>query len=141
MKFKIVFILMNLLCIESILLGQSTIKVDIEKIGEGICKGPEAITIDIEGHIYSGMADGRIIRFNSDGSNPEVFAQTGGRPLGLKFDSEGNLLVCDAYKGLLSISLDGNVSVLTTEHDGKPFKLTDDLDISFNGTVKTYRFD
>ncbi len=28
----------------------------------------------------------------------EVFAQTGGRLLGLNFDSEGNLLVCDAYK-------------------------------------------
>ncbi len=144
MKFKIIFILMNLLCIESILLGQSTFQVDIEKIGEGICKGPEAIAIDNEGHIYSGMADGRIIRLNSDGSNPEVFAQTDGRPLGLKFDSEGNLLVCDAYKGLLSISLDGNVSVLTTEYDGKPFKLTDDLDILINGTVyfsdATYKY-
>jgi len=105
---------------------------------------PEAIAFDNENYIYSGMEDGRIVRFNSDGTNPEVIAQTGGRPLGLKFDSEENLLVCDAYRGLLSVSLDGNISVLTTEHDDKPYKLTDDLDIAVNGTVyfsdATYKY-
>jgi len=81
------------------------------------------------------MEDGRIIKFSSDGLSHEVIAQTGGRPLGLQFNSKGNLLVCDAYKGLLSIGMDSNITILTTEHDGKPFKLTDDLDILTNGTI------
>ena len=135
MKTKIFFILMYLLCIEAKILAQSTIEVNVEKIGVGICKGPEAIAIDNEGFIYSGMEDGQIIRFSPDGLIHEVIARTGGRPVGLKFDSEGNLLVCDAYKGLLSLGMNGNISVLTTEHDGKPYKLTDDLDFSINGIV------
>jgi hypothetical protein len=65
-------------------------------------RGPEDVAIDSLGRIYGGMEDGRIIRFQSDGSHPEVFADTKGRPLGLDFDKAGNLVVCDAYKGLHS---------------------------------------
>src|SRR2546421_1101362 len=67
---------------------------------------PEDVAIDSQDRIYCGTEDGRIFRFQADGTHPEVFANTGGRPLGLIFDREGNLIVADASKGLLSIARD-----------------------------------
>jgi len=107
----------------------------VERLGEGVGVGPEDIAVDAQDRIYGGMQDGRILRFQSDGSLPEVFADTGGRPLGLHFDTDGNLVVADAYKGLLSISPDGAITVLSTEQGGVPFRLTDDVDIAADGTV------
>ena len=58
-----------------------------------------------------------------------------GRPLGLVFDPVGNLIVADAYKGLLSIAPNGTVSVLTTAADGVPLVCTNDLDVAADGTI------
>ena len=96
---------------------------------------PEDVAIDSQDRIYCGAEDGRIFRFQADGTHPEVFANSGGRPLGLSFDHEGNLIVADAMKGLLSIARDGSISVLTTEADGVPFRCTNDLDIATDGTI------
>src|SRR5712692_7296591 len=96
---------------------------------------PEDVAIDTQDRIYCGAADGRIFRFQPDGTRPEVFANTGGRPLGLIFDHDGNLIVADAMKGLLSIARDGSISVLTTEAEGLPFRLTNDLDVAADGTI------
>src|SRR5439155_11418475 len=91
---------------------------------------PEDVALDSRDRLYSGAADGRIFRFQPDGTHPEVFANTGGRPLGLIFDHDGNLIVADANKGLLSISSNGAISVLTTEAEGIPFRCTNDLDVA-----------
>lgn len=96
---------------------------------------PEDVAIDSQDRMYSGTDDGRIFRFQADGTRPEVFANTGGRPLGLIFDRDGNLIVADAIKGLLSIARDGNISVLTTNADGVPFRCTNDLDLAADGTI------
>jgi sugar lactone lactonase YvrE len=105
---------------------------------------PEDVAIDSQERIYCGADDGRIFRFQPDGTRPEVFANTQGRPLGLIFDRDGNLIVADAIKGLLSISRDANISVLTTETEGIPFRCTNDLDIASDGTIyftdATYKF-
>ncbi len=47
------------------------------------------------------------MQLQPDGTQPRVFANTGGRPLGLIFDREGNLIVADAIKGLLSVNKGG----------------------------------
>src|SRR6185295_12743000 len=47
----------------------------------------------------------------------------------------GNLIVADAFKGLLSISPDGQISVLTTEAGGMRFAFTDDVDIASDGKI------
>lgn len=107
----------------------------VERLGAGAGFGPEDVAVDAQGRIYGSMEDGRIVRFQADGSQPEVFADTGGRPLGLHFDAAGNLVVADAYEGLLSISPDGSISVLSTEEGGVPFRLTDDVDIAADGTI------
>jgi len=96
---------------------------------------PEDVAIDSQDRIYSGTADGRIFRFQPDGTRPEVFVNTGGRPLGLIFDHNGNLIVADAIKGLLSIAQDGSHAVLTTQANGVPFRCTNDLDIAADGTI------
>lgn len=105
---------------------------------------PEDVAFDSQDRIYCGTDDGRIFRFQADGKQPLVFANTGGRPLGLIFDHDGNLMVADAVKGLLSIAGDGKVTVLSTEADGVPFRCTNDLDVAADGTIyftdATYKF-
>lgn len=79
-------------------------------LGKGKINGPEDVAIDNEGRIYGGTQDGKIVRILRDDSI-EIFAETKGRPLGIQFDKEQNLIVCDAYKGLLSIDPKGNLNV------------------------------
>jgi sugar lactone lactonase YvrE len=103
-------------------------------LGNGF--GPEDVALDKQDRIYAGLDDGRIMRLQADGTKPEVFSNTHGRPLGLVFDATGNLIVADAIKGLLSIAADGAVTVLTTAaEDGQAFACTNDLDVAADGTI------
>lgn len=107
----------------------------IKRIGEGIGIGPEAVAFDGRGRIYTGVNDGRILRFEHDGTQPQEFCHTNGRPFGLKFDSAGNLIVADGLKGLLMVTPAGEVSVLTNSVNGTPINLANDLDIAADGTI------
>ena len=115
--------------------AQTVIDVDLYRIAEDMVDGPEAIAFDDEGKMYTANEDGRIIVLSRDGTDPYDFAQTEGRPLGLKFDLQGNLIVADAYEGLLSIDTTGEITILSTECDSLPFLITDDLDISSDGII------
>ena len=70
---------------------------------------------------------------NSDG----VFSNTKGRPLGMAFDLEENLIVADAIKGLLLIDAGGTVNILSIQSDSDniPFRFVDDLDIASDGKI------
>lgn len=105
-----------------------------ELLGKGQLHGPEDTAVDAAGRVYGSQQDGSIVRIGSDGSI-ENFAQTGGRPLGMAFDTSGNLIVADAFKGLLSIDAQGQMRVLSTEAGGVPFKFTDDLEIASDGRI------
>ncbi|MFL1405126.1 SMP-30/gluconolactonase/LRE family protein [Marinobacter sp. M1N3S26] len=105
---------------------------DLLAVGELV--GPEDVAVDDQGRVYGGTHTGSIMRIGRDGS-VEDWVQTGGRPLGLEFDAAGNLIVCDAWKGLLSVSPEGDITVLATEADGVSFAFTDDLDIAADGTI------
>ena len=85
---------------------------NLKMISLGAEEGPEHIAIGKDGKLYTTVASGNILRMNADGSNQEVFANTGGRVLGFDFDAAGNLIAADAIKGLLSISPDKKTSVL-----------------------------
>ncbi len=102
-------------------------------LGDGFA--PEDIALDQQDRLYAGFDDGRVMRAQADGTNPEVFADTQGRPLGMAFDSEGNLILADAIKGLLSISREGAITVLSSDIDGSPFRCANDLDIAADGTI------
>jgi sugar lactone lactonase YvrE len=106
-----------------------------EHMVPGIGNGPEDVTLGPDGYFYAGLQDGRIIRFRPDGSGEETFVNTGGRPLGMQFDADGNLIVADAFRGLLYISPRGAISVLTDSVNGEKMLFPDDLDIAADGTI------
>ena len=102
-------------------------------LGDG--RSPEDVAIDSGGRIYGGFDDGRIIQLQPDGTQPHVFANTQGRPLGLAFDPTGNLIVADSIKGLLATDKSGTIKVLATEVDGAKFGCLNDLDVAADGTI------
>jgi sugar lactone lactonase YvrE len=103
-----------------------------ELLAQGEITGPEDIAVDSVGRIYGACEDGRIVRLVPEGTGLrlETFAHTGGRPLGLHFDQQGNLLTADRDRGLLSIDPSGKITVLSTSALGVPFAFADDLDIA-----------
>lgn len=105
-----------------------------EILAQGQVDGPEDVEVDAAGRIYAGTADGWVVRVERDGSVTR-FARTGGRPLGMALDAQGNLIVADGIKGLLQIAPDKTVSTLVTNADGVDFGFTDDLDVARDGTV------
>jgi ribose transport system permease protein len=87
-----------------------------EYIGLGELEGPEDVILDRDDHLYCGTRHGEIIRFFApDYKKSEVFAHTGGFPLGLAFDQAGNLLSCVGAMGLYSISPERAVTRLSAE--------------------------
>ncbi|PHT37238.1 Protein STRICTOSIDINE SYNTHASE-LIKE 10 [Capsicum baccatum] len=112
--------------------------------------GPESIAFDINGDgPYTGVADGRIIKWNGHEQGWVDFAVTSshrkecvhpfalhmehicGRPLGLRFDTRtGDLYIADAYLGLQVVGPSGGLATrLVTEVEGQPLRFTNDLDI------------
>lgn len=106
----------------------------LERMGhvEGAA-GPESLALASDSTLYSGFDDGRIVQFSADGQLIRVLARTGGRPLGLRFHPDGDLLVCDAELGLLKISMDGHTRLLADQAEGLRFGLADDLDVDAQG--------
>ena len=110
--------------------------VPVQRLNLGDGHAPEDVAVDGEGKIYAGFEDGRIIQLGVDGMQPRVFSNTQGRPLGLAFDREGNLIVADALKGLLSINKQGEVKLLADKaDDGAQFNCLNDLDVAADGTI------
>ncbi len=104
-----------------------------ELIGQGQVDGPEDIETDAQGRVYAGTHAGTIVRVEA--GKITTFAETGGRPLGIDFAPDGALIVADAKKGLLSVSPDGAVTLLTDSADGLPFAFTDDVAVASDGVV------
>ena len=107
----------------------------LETLSIGNHNGPEDIALDAQGRIYASTREGHIVRLQADGSSPRIWAKTGGRPLGIHFDQKGNLIVADAYRGLLSIAQDGAVTELATLADGIAIQFADDVDVAADGKI------
>jgi sugar lactone lactonase YvrE len=97
-------------------------------------EGPEDVAVDLQGNAYFSVLSGKILKLDTNDVITE-FASTGGRPLGLEFSATGELIVADAYKGLLSVSKSGEVTVLTDQVKGSRILYADDLDISATGEI------
>lgn len=110
----------------------------LERVPLGDARGPEDVALDSEGHLYTGVEDGRILRLTvlGDGAvRPETFARTGGRPLGLHFMADGTLLAAVAGRGLLGITPAGDVRELATSAEGRPIRIANHLDVARDDTV------
>ncbi|KAL8153602.1 hypothetical protein V2J09_011362 [Rumex salicifolius] len=126
--------------------------------------GPESLEFDRLGRgPYTGLADGRIVRWMGEDKGWETFAlvtatwseevcakgnqsttfkqyrheKRCGRPLGMRFNIEtGELYIADAYHGLLVVGSEGGLaSPLATHVNGEPILFANDLDIHKNGSV------
>ena len=97
--------------------------------------GPEHIAIGKDGKLYTTVASGNILRMNQDGTALEVFVNTGGRVLGFDFDASGNLIAADVNNGLLSISRDKKMRVLTDKVNGDPIRYADAVVVAKSGKM------
>lgn len=103
-------------------------------------RGPEDVIADERGRVLTGVADGRLLRLDGlaepDRARVETIADTGGRPLGLELLPDGDLLVCDAERGLLRVTTDtGAVRVLADEADGERLRFCSNVVALSDGTV------
>lgn len=97
--------------------------------------GPEDADIGPDGLIYVATHNGEILRIDGEGV-VAPFAQTQGRPLGIEFSQDGLLYVADAYRGLLAINRNGQVTLLADKtEDGSPILYANDVDIAADGMV------
>jgi len=110
----------------------------------GQVDGPEDVLLDTAGNIYCGSRDGYLFRIAApDHAKAEVLAKIGGRPLGLAFDREGRIVACVAGMGLVRVTMDGKVELLTDQterslfsiQDDTTIRMADDLDIAPDGVI------
>jgi sugar lactone lactonase YvrE len=89
-----------------------------------------------EGAAFTGTEDGSIYRIAHDGQRIDQVAQTGGRPLGIEFDLDGRLLVCDSRRGVLRIDTStGAVELVTDSVAGRKMVFCNNAAIASDGTV------
>ncbi|RBY90417.1 SMP-30/gluconolactonase/LRE family protein [Blastococcus sp. TBT05-19] len=98
--------------------------------------GPEDVLVDGAGRVYTGLADGRIVRVAGLHGPVETVARVPGRPLGVEFLGEGELLVCSSEGGLLAVSLaDGGVRSLVERVGGRPLEAVNNAAVAADGTI------
>jgi sugar lactone lactonase YvrE len=105
-----------------------------QAIDLGVHNGPEDVTAGHDGHLYATTSGGIILQLGGNG-NVREFAEVGGRALGIETDTDGSLLVANAYIGLQRISTDGSVKTVLSEINGRALVYADDLAIAADGTV------
>ena len=118
--------------------------INAEAIGLNQVEGPEDVILDRQDRLYGSTRDGNIIRFSGDRlQHREVFAHIGGRPLGMQFDKDENLIVCVAGMGVYGVKPSGEVFKVTDEtnrtwyklNDDSRLRMADDLDIAPDGKI------
>ncbi len=97
--------------------------------------GPEDVVVTDDGLAYTGLDDGRVLRFPAGGGDATVVADTNGRPLGIELSGDGTLIVCDADRGLLRVTPTGEVTTLVDSFAGEQFVFTNNAAIASDGTI------
>lgn len=100
----------------------------------GGARGGEDVAVDDLKCVYTGVENGDILR-KCPYVDWEVLVNTGGRPLGLAFDQQQNLIIADGVKGLLKLSPARRLDVLADSYQGSPLLVVDDVDIAADGTI------
>ncbi len=96
--------------------------------------GPEDIVVDMSGSVFTGLSDGSIIRM-ADGGYADVIAKGPGRPLGIEWLGDGEMVVCNTTEGLERVTVSGEVSILADSFEDEPFLLTNNAAVASDGTI------
>lgn len=104
--------------------------------------GPEDIAVRNDGVIFCGahsskndFSNGRILQISQTGE-VSTFCNTESWVTGLHFDAAGNLIACDQKRGLISVNLHGEITVLAQKDEqDRPFLLVNDVDIASDGMI------
>jgi len=103
----------------------------VHHLAGGKIHGPESVTFGTDGLLYVSTADGEIFKINVETNVVEHFVSVGGRPLGMKFDAEGNLIIAEPVKGLLSVDPNTKeIKILTFMVGDSPITFANDVEIS-----------
>ena len=97
--------------------------------------GPEDAAIGADGALYVSTGEGTILRFANSNTTADVWARPAGRPLGIEFDGDGNLLVANAELGLQRINRQGTVEPLLDQVNSEPLTYLNDVAVAANGKV------
>jgi sugar lactone lactonase YvrE len=97
--------------------------------------GTEDVLLRADGHVLTGVEDGRILAIDPRTGAESVVADTGGRPLGIEHHPDGGYVVCDSTRGLLRVLDGGEVSVLADELFGVPFLFCNNAAVGGDGTI------
>ena len=100
----------------------------------GNYSGPEDAAIGPDGMLYVTSDEGVVLRIQQNG-NVSIFAETGGRPLGIEFAADGSLIVANAYLGVQRIAHDGSIEILFNAVNGRVLVYADDIAIARDGTI------
>jgi hypothetical protein len=100
----------------------------------GELDGPEDVVALPGGDLLTGDRQGIVRRVAPDGTS-SVYAQVGGRPLGMVLAPSGELLIANHGIGLQSVGSDGAVRSLASEADGAPIRFANELALSADGVV------
>lgn len=117
---------------------------DAEAIGLGQIEGAEDCVVDEEGAVYCGDRRGWIWRFSGDNhEHGEIYARTGGSPLGHVLEPDGSLVVCVSGIGVCRIHRSREVEWIATRaprtrfqlYDDSALRFADDLDVAPDGSI------
>lgn len=89
------------------------------EIDLGTHEGPEDATLGLDDAVYATTLSGTVLKIQN--SRVEVFADLGGRPLGIEADADGSLVIANAFIGLQHISPDRTVTNLYGDEDAPVF--------------------
>jgi sugar lactone lactonase YvrE len=115
--------------------AENTKLANLKIISLGTEEGPEQISIGKDGKLYTTVASGKILRMNQDGTQQEVFVKTGGRVLGFDFDAKGNIIAADVDNGLILISPDKKITILSNKIYGSPILYADAVVVAKSGKI------
>lgn len=117
---------------------------DAPPIGLGQIEGAEDCALADNGDMFCGDRRGWIWRFREgDDQRGEIFARTGGLPLGHAWGVDGNLLVAVGGIGVQRIHADGTTEIVANQvkrsklslHDDSAIRFADDLDVAPDGSI------
>ena len=98
--------------------------------------GAEDVVVAPDGTVHTGTEDGAIWALDPTTGSTHRVADTGGRPLGLELLPDGDLVVCDARRGLLRVSVaTGAVEVLVDRVDGRSMAFCNNAAVAADGTI------